>query len=258
MSDYFSICKECKNNNMYEDHVSGDVVCTQCGLVCNRDNQFHTDFYITETQNSVYIDSGNIKKEVIFLIKKFKMKIYDQELVRLVCEWICFAKVPFTTRFLTCAVYLQLNSDNGSLYLTNDLIEKWSNKMNISFLDLQTFLKRNCNSSFYNDEAISSNKLENTTSSIEEWIKNLQQTSKQIIQNNFPSYDRKLFIKVNTECRRIVTTKKETIFHNLQYVSAAIIHNLISNIDLDSEFDKNVFKILDKKKVLKIKRLIYN
>ena len=254
----YDFCKQCENNNMYEDNVSGDIVCTDCGLVCNVNNHFNTDFHINETQNTVYIDTGNIKKEVIFLIKRFKMNVCEKELTRLVSEWICFAKTSLTVRFLTCAIYLQINSDKGSIYLTNDLIQKWSKKIKISFIDLQKFLKRNCNSAFFNEDTTYSNKINSdmTTLSIEEWIKNLQQTTKEIIQTNYPSYDRKLLIKVNDECRRIVTTKKETLFHNLHYVSAAIIYKLISK--KDREFDKNIFKILNKKKVLKIKRLIYN
>lgn len=292
-------CSECGHVSHYDDYVSGDRICTMCGLIDKSAVMFHSEFQVSETQTAMYTENEALRKEVTFLIKKFRMKVEISSMIAIVSEWLCFSASAFSIRFMTCANYLKLKSDDGSLYLTNDLISKWARKMSISFADLQSFLKSNCNRLYNNTQCgppvlhlstssdprcrhypptraalttidtdtdtgtgTSTGRTETETSdSIEEWIRNLQQTTRDILQNHYPMNDRKCTTEISRECRRIVQTKKDVIFHNLEYVSAAIIrryiYNRMDNEDVH-EFDQNISKVLDRGKVSKIERTLYN
>jgi hypothetical protein len=272
---------------MITDITSCDTICASCGTVNNRDTQLTPDFNTEETQSMDYDRFQDCKKEITYLIKKFKMSVSVERVLPLVLEYFSFSKEAHTIRFLTCAMFLKVSSEQKKIYLTNHVVYTWAKKMKIAFTELKPFISRHCDLGFYSSKPSTSKHMvsmkddrqedkENTTNEENtakassaslkqhaqnnmtecEWIANLQKVAKALFLKCCFTYKRQMFVQIDNECDKLVTRKSTSIFHSLEDISGVVLNKLFG--DQDDEFKAMLFRFVDRTKVLKIQRLVYD
>ena len=207
------------------DYATGDTICTECGLVVERDfaltyDCFHNAAHMSSSSPSLTTTtSSSTRAKVEMILHAYKLSTH---ILTIILEWVERIQLDDSSglKMLCCAFHL---TENNMTTFTE--IHTMSKKMHVNYnevcLEIEKILKRTCCA-----------RVVDTPTS--EWIRALHIQMVTLCSATVCSS--KEIAQLKLRASDLVHVKPECMFHNLEMIAVVII--LEANIPIEHTFDK--------------------
>lgn len=216
-------CTACGCTTIQEDHVTGDCICTECGLVVD------TNFLSYTTQQNIQDTERLSTVSVEKIINEYGLV---SSVAQTIEDWITSKHSTLSLKVICCAMHFV---EMQTSYTYSD-IRCLSKLMRIDYKDV-------CNEIEAITKYARCVTTESTKNEHDEWVHTLQ--SVLVDLSKYTICTSKDIAKMKKECSRLVHEKIECIFHRPEYIAYAILFEY--GFDIIHKKDRLQIRMIHKK-----------
>lgn len=223
-------CVSCETDAfVIDDPITGDCVCTSCGVVISQDCMLKKSF--NDLSHSSVRSHSKVSQNISKMCEKYSI---STDITGLVEEWLQknydLNEKTSADKIRMGVCVINLYQYHSNTYVSMTEVRRWSSRLSVDEDTVVGFLDKLkvCHINQSQSESSSQSEMSSCRA---EWTSSLQKKCFQVLTDVFTmiTIERKTAWRVKKECVRVIQEKSTVSIIGMEYLSACIIRRLFQN-----------------------------